>query len=463
MDLAERAAASVAPEYVKALVVPEGTLALVMTAYFDGDSPSQLAPPLVAIPRAKLEAGHVGELFLPYEPEGFEGEELDGPEVDDNADVLALLAALNADWDEGRLLDTYLEALARHLHEAFGLLVIPDASGSSTSERDVLRGQLSDAEWADWEANDWLPRDRGIERRLAEADVLLSHFVGPYQTAAIYRREDTIFGTAHFGGGGRGLDGPIAQLGEDPMVVGGLLPDGAVSVAVQDLFDVWHDGVVGEGAWLCVLPHPARGGLPPVRFRDAAGRDVRLAPQSRPEGLSFGVELSGEPLTDAQRAQWQSEYAAEQRRVLATAGVPPLWPAGAPAPALDGWGWSGDDDDAPADSLDFAHGALRVSIATEEYPDEPAGSAREQLERQLQSRLGDRAAGRAVLEASETSLPGTIDGEPVTFALIAGGGRWVAVWVRRRDGLTVTVTGEGIPPQRLEMVRIGVRDVRPTA
>ena len=106
-------------------------------------------------------------------------------------------------------------------------------------------------------------------------------------TAAIYPHGEWLMGTSFFGsGGGTGLRGPVEVIGDEPMIVGGVLPDGAASVRVQDLFDAWHDGVVGDGAWLCALPHAARGGRPPVTFLDRSGEPVTIDP---PEPERFEI------------------------------------------------------------------------------------------------------------------------------------------------------------------------------
>jgi hypothetical protein len=105
--------------------------------------------------------------------------------------------------------------------------------------------------------------------------------------AAVYLRDGALYGDARLTSTrfSTELSRPVQLVGQDPAVLAGLMPVGAVSVRVQNLYDVWHEGLVGGGAWLCVLPHAARGPLPEVDFRDAAGQPV--APPAREPAEEF--------------------------------------------------------------------------------------------------------------------------------------------------------------------------------
>jgi hypothetical protein len=95
------------------------------------------------------------------------------------------------------------------------------------------------------------------------------------------------------------------------------MPEGADSVAVQDLFDVWHDAQVADGTWLCVLPHASQGPRPPVVFRDAAGAQIQPPPEDQP-GWSFGFGVSAAARRDDRGAEEQ-----ERRELLARMTVEP--------------------------------------------------------------------------------------------------------------------------------------------
>jgi hypothetical protein len=445
--LVERAVAAAVEAYVAVLELPSPPpLALVLLVYFDGDAPYQLTPPPIAIPREKLEwcAANdcLPDLFLPWDPEEFPGTELELPEVSEDAALIALLDAINADWDEGEgLLETYFARLAPALHSALGVFVIVDGWDTTIDlpEREQLLAQMTPAQVADWEAKDWLPRNRMLD----ELDVVIAQRVGDDAFAMVFVRDGVLCGASPLREPryARELTRPVVALGSDPMVVGGRLPAGAVAVSVQDLFDVWHDALVGGGAWLCVLPHEARGGLPPVVFRDAAGVEiVPEAPEPNEQGVSFGFSVDPDAKVD-----WAAVRAAQEaecRRILAGASVPALWPVDAArAPKLRGWGGSG-----AADSLELARGQLAVSIDGGDFNE---ADVRDVLQRALEPRIGARAAARAVLEAVEIALPGSIAGKAETFAALAAGGRWVAV--RQRRSRTVTVTGAGALPERLDL------------
>jgi hypothetical protein len=84
---------------------------------------------------------------------------------------------------------------------------------------------------------------------------------------------------------------PAAQgLEADVTLAGGRMPEGAVRAIVRDRTGREHDALVGEQAWLAVLPQPLRGESPIVRFLDATGELVAVP-------LPAGVELA--PVEDA--------------------------------------------------------------------------------------------------------------------------------------------------------------------
>lgn len=161
MDLIADAVAALVPRYVQEVRVPGGTLALSLFVYFDGDAPYQLAPEMFAIPRAKLEAGVDGlELFDPHDPEGWEAEDVEAPNVDDVPEVRALLDHLNGiERDQDKTLRAYLAALQAALHDALGVIVFVLDTGYERPPREQLRAQLSAAEWAEWESAGRLPAE----------------------------------------------------------------------------------------------------------------------------------------------------------------------------------------------------------------------------------------------------------------------------------------------------------------
>jgi hypothetical protein len=211
---------------------------------------------------------------------------------------------------------------------------------------------------------------------------------------------------------------------------------------VQDLFDRWHDAETAEGAWLAVLPHAARGGPPPVEFLAADGSVVkRIA--AREAGSFITASLSG--------AEPDREWLDESRAVLAGATVTALWLASSPTvPELSSW--EGDDDAATAVTLDDGTVEVEVCDGSDDYLDEPEQQARDLVEERLEATLGERAAGRAVVEATPRALPATIDGRAETFVLIAAAGAWAAAWRDRRTELHIIVSGAGEPPAQLDLV-----------
>lgn len=139
MSLVDEAVQAATAAYVSSLEVPDGTRLLNLRVYFDGDDAGQLAPPSVTVP------GRV---------------DLDEPGVDDHPALVALLAEINGREDDDPLLDEYFAALALSLHRELGVVVVVSGTDVSfgASPREQLGAQLSDAEWAEWKANGWLPR-----------------------------------------------------------------------------------------------------------------------------------------------------------------------------------------------------------------------------------------------------------------------------------------------------------------
>jgi hypothetical protein len=94
----------------------------------------------------------------------------------------------------------------------------------------------------------------------------------------------------------------VQGLEADVTVTGGRLPEGAVRAIVQDRAGRAHDAVVGEQAWLAVLPEPVRGESPVVRFLDAAGELVAVP---LPAGVELApVEDAREPCPACRAADW---------------------------------------------------------------------------------------------------------------------------------------------------------------
>jgi hypothetical protein len=451
MELLERAVTAATAAYVSVLEVPEGTLGLVLLVYFDGDAASQLTPPAVAIPRAKLdwclEHERLEDVWLPWDPPEVAGEELGSPDAGEDPALNALLARINDGGYEEGLLEEYLAALTRSLHAALGVLVVIEGLDVSFGAplREQLRAQMDDEQWAEWTARDRLPRNRAPDRLLGSLDIVVSARIDPDRVAAVYERDGVLYADARLSSTrfSSELTRPVQQIGQDPAVVAGLLPDGAASVSVQDLCDDWHDGLVARGAWLCVLPHPGRGPLPPVEFRDAAGQPLPPAAPELDEPL-IAIELVADP--DLDPGAWAATESDEDRRVLEAARVPLLWPADAAgAPRLSSWSSDG--------AITLERDELSVEIAPEDVMTE----LEELLEDRLRPLLGDeRRAARAVLEAVGSKLPGRIGGRSVTFEALAAGGAWAA-----RRGATVAVSGDGPLPARLELVELTVDDVQP--
>jgi hypothetical protein len=322
--------------------------------------------------------------------------------------------------------------------------------------RAQLERQLTPEERTEWVANDWLPRDRRGDALLEQLDVVISVRLDPDRVAAVYRKDGVLYGSAYLTDTrfGRELTGSAQTIGNEPShVLAGLLPEGAVSAKVQDLFDVWHDAAVGGGAWLCALPHPQRGGAPPIVFRDGAGAEVTAARGPRFAGeeavLMFAVSVKhdGEPFDGTAR---RAELAAWIRRNLAASGMPVLWPVGFPGPprvlqATPPGRWS-----EGAVSLEL--GAIEVTIQGRVQGEQNFGPAERLLEDSLRASLGGRGAARAVLEAERARIPGSIGDKRVRWELVAAGGRWAAVY--DRDDPLISVAADGEAPTQLDMERI---------
>jgi hypothetical protein len=139
MSLVDEAVQAATAAYVSSLEVPDGTRLLNLRVYFDGDDAGQLAPPSVAVP------GRV---------------DLDEPDAGEHPALVALLEEVNQHEDDEDLLEEYFAALALSLHRALGVVVVVSGLDVSfgASPREQLGAQLSDAEWAEWKANGWLPR-----------------------------------------------------------------------------------------------------------------------------------------------------------------------------------------------------------------------------------------------------------------------------------------------------------------
>jgi hypothetical protein len=451
MGLLERAVSSATAAYRSVLLLPHDTLGLVLRVYFDGDATSQLTPPPMTVPQAKLDwcaaNGRIDDLWEAWDPPEVLSEELRDPDVRDNAELLALLAAINDGGYEAGLLEDYLAALALSLHESLGVLVVVEGLDESFGAplREQLRPQMSEEQWAEWEANDWLPRNRAPDRLLASLDVVVATRIDPDRVAAVYLRDGALFADAWLSSTkfSTELTRPVQLVGEDPAVLAGLMPDGVVSVRVQDLYDSWHAGLVGRGAWLCVLPHAARGPLPEVDFRDAAGQPVAPAPVSETASESFTVELVADPSADA--AAWLGAEQQRERQVLENAASLLLWPPDAGIPTLSGWSNDGS-------GVELENDEVMVAVdATDLFAD-----LSELLEERLRTWLGDqRLAARIVTDAVRSKLPARVRGRNTSFDAIAGGGAWAAL----RDP-TIAVSGLGPIPERLVLDRIGPDDVQ---
>lgn len=429
-----------------------------MLVYWDGSDASHWVGETAAITVGKAEwaAAHGApeDLFNLYDPPDMVVD-LAVPDLHDDPALWALGEALLdhiEQHDADDLVEVYFTALGDRLHALWGVPVGYESYDGTRVDAPVqVRRQLSAEDAAAWEARGWLaPLDAPRPGEPAR-DVLLAVALPDGRQAGISVDGDHRIGTHDLSGrGGVGLDRPIVLLGDDPAIAAGALPEGAVAARVQDLRDAWHDAMTGHGVWLCVLPHAARGGTPPVVFTDAAGAEVALPePEPKPRSgepwTTFSVGASGGG--EAQEPEPQPTDA----EVLARARVPALWDdAFGAEPELRGW--SGDDR---ADGLTLAH--AEVEIETEDggdWPiDDPEREALDLVEQRLAPLLGARPAGRRAIEAAVRPLPATIDGRPETFALADAGDLWVAVWVDPRSRLQVRAGGAGAAPARLDLRR----------
>jgi hypothetical protein len=80
MGLLERAVSSATAAYRSVLLLPHDTLGLVLRVYFDGAATSQLTPPPMGVPQAKLDwcaaNGRIDDLWEPWQPPGVRSQEL---------------------------------------------------------------------------------------------------------------------------------------------------------------------------------------------------------------------------------------------------------------------------------------------------------------------------------------------------------------------------------------------------
>lgn len=410
--LIDRTAAAVAPGY-RSLDL-SGAAGLLLATYYDGDA-SQLAP-------LALELTEVNEHV---DRDGYQ-EELGMPEVEDDPDVFELCEALNerieSDDDGYVLIEAYWLALAGHLHRLLGIPVLAHDVEMPIGEQ--LRRQRAAKPAGD---------------PLAGLDVALSLRVDEHRVAAIFVREEDLWGAGRVPDpdGGWPLD-RVTELGTDPQVLGGRLPRGAAAAEVQDRSGRWHEATVGPGVWLCVLPQRSGQVEPAVRYRDAAGHPVDF--QEEDDDFSAGVP-DEEAAIDA--------AASDAEQVLRGARLPALWPRQAGGRA-ELFGWEGGRDAATA--LGLAGGGCRVWIAPS------AADPRQAYARHLVDDWGYRPE-TAALRAREipvTELPGSIDGQATTLALAAPAEQWMEDegWVATAagDGFAVLVTGFDAPPDRLDLV-----------
>jgi hypothetical protein len=306
-------------------------------------------------------------------------------EVGDECEALFAYIEAHSAYD---LVDAYFAALCVRLTERLG---VPVVAGSSEGDlRDLLRDRPTPLPegvvLADGEAGSRQGRDGRL---------LITRSVRSDGETPVKRH--------------------LHALQGDPAVVGGRLPRGAVTVDVEDLFGAVHRAQVANGVWLCVLPHRARSGDPPVVFRAVEGDLIEVEAPEGGQSLSRfqGVVGSDEPFDrDA------VEREREARRVLAGATVPALRPEGAPEPHLIGWA----GEDHAADGITLRADDLLVEVRHEQWIDSPGIEAADHLERMVGGTYGRRRAARMAIEAPLGELPGSVAGAAQTFALIAAGG-----------------------------------------
>jgi len=408
--LVEAAAEAVAKEYAEMLTMP--AVGVVLDAYFDGGAGASQFAPIYQVFRTQEELDEDA------------GNALETPDVQVGDECEALFAYIE-EHSADDLVDAYFAELCVRLTKRLGVPVV--AGSSEGNLRDLLRDRPT-------------PPAEGVV--LADGE------------AGIRRGRDgrLLITRSVRSGGGTPVERHVHALEGDPAVVGGRLPPGAATADVEDLFGAFHRAQVAEGVWLCVLPHRARGGEPPVTFRTAEGGLIGVeAPESgQLSRVVLATEACDQPFDDA---AFERQREREAERVLAGASVPALWPEGAPEPRLIGW--AGEDDAAHAITL--SSGDLAVELRRERWIESPGIAAADQVERMLTGIYGRLPAARMVIEAPVSELAGSVDGLAQTFALIAAGGAWAAVLRNERERLTVLVTGRGDPPTRLDLRNRGKR------
>ena len=216
------------------------------------------------------------------------------------------------------------------------------------------------------------------------------------------------------------------------------MPRGAVAATLRDRAGAWHDAAVGPGVWLCVLPQSSGRKEPAVRYHDVAGNLVGF-PE---DDFSAGVPDEDESID----AVW-----ADAERVLHGSKVPALWPRQVSGrPSL--FAWEGERDAATA--LGLAGGGSRVWIARS------ALDPRQVFRQHLIDDWGyeHQTAGLRARQIPCSDLPGSVNGEPVIFALAAPAEAWMYdegwVAVAHGDGFAVTITRFDDPPDRLDLLPI---------
>lgn len=442
--------------------------ALVLLIYWDGDAVYQLAPPPFALPADKPQwcEAHErhAEVWEALDPPERKGVELEMPELDEDPAMQALLETLR-EVPDGDLIEQYLEALAARLTQELGVPVLVQGMDVQYGRplEDQLKDRLSPDAHADLARRDLLPRDRSAETVLREWDVVLHAPLPAGGIAGVHRTDRGLLLGGRLSvwqgsyGEGIELDGPLLDVGGDPQVVGGLLPAGATRVEVTDLFDVVHYAQVSAGAWLCVLPHSARGGEPPVRFLDATGACVLSLPQPATPSpvdeleawVSFGVASSSD--RDADLAECEAQRRVEARAVLRAVTFEVAWPeALGGTPELTSWS---DPEDGPVTSLSLGTDEAEVELGVTEYRDElePARSALDAYDRALSAEHSQRERARLVATSREMHVPGRWERRELQFTARVGAGRWSAVAVAQHRRYVV-ITGFGTPPERLDLV-----------
>ncbi len=101
------------------------------------------------------------------------------------------------------------------------------------------------------------------------------------------------------------LDGELAVCDELHAIVaeGGVLPPGASSAHVRDVFGEYHAATLAAGVWLAVLPRGARFRAAPMLFRDGGGSVVR---QPQPEGATRRpLDAAGERCPACDGDEWE--------------------------------------------------------------------------------------------------------------------------------------------------------------